>query len=442
MPPYQPVIHERETRSLRIAAIARIAISVALLIGYFFLPMATRSHLLFVGVVVLFCLISWVYYVFAAKTRWHDTVIYTSAVTDGVVIALLPLMIYLTVSDGPVPIEYLIKSDVLLVSYIGILGHALNYRVAGPLIITAFIIISKFLYWGWAIAQGGIVFTDSMVDIFMGPSVNMAKLFNDGVVVTLVFGALAAVVAREARTAIVQASQADDANITKSRFLATMSHELRTPLNAIIGYSEMVKEEMEDLGRTENSRDLGRIRSAGHHLLSLVNNILDISKIEANKLEIGYGPVDLKSLAADIETTMRPLIIPRLVRLEIDVEPDIGVMTSDVLRIKQCLLNLVGNAVKFTQEGSIRLTLHSFGDDAVVFIVSDTGPGIADEQIENLFVEFHQGEQMPNTRQGTGLGLAITRKLARLLGGDVSVTSTLGKGSTFTLMLPRKPRGN
>ena len=441
MPSYQPVIHQRETRSLRIAAIARIVISVALLIGYAFLPVATKSYVLFVGVVVLFCLISWSYYVFADKTRWHDTVIYTSAVTDGIVIALLPLMMYLTISEEQAPVVYLIKSDVLLVSYIGILGHALNYRVAGPLIITGFVVISKLLYWSWAVSQGGIVFTDSMVDIFIGPSVNMSKLVNDGVVVTLVFGGLAAVVAREARIAIVHASQADDANITKSKFLATMSHELRTPLNAVIGYSEMLKEEMVDAGKTESARDLDRIRSAGHHLLSLVNNILDISKIEANKLEIAYGPVDLEALVTDIETTVRPLIDLRRVQLEIEVESDIGVMNSDVLRIKQCLLNLVGNAVKFTREGRIRLTMHSFGDDAVIFNVSDTGPGIAARQIENLFVEFHQCEQADNNRQGTGLGLAITRKLARLLGGDVSVNSTLGKGSTFTLLLPRQPRG-
>ena len=438
---YQPVIHQRETRSLRIAAIARVVVSVALLIGYIFVPVATKSYVLFVGIVSLFIFISIIYYVFADKTRWHDIILYTSAITDGLVVALLPLIMYATVSDGPVPPEYIIKSDVLVVSYIGILGHTLTYRAAAPLIITAFIVGSKFVYWYWAISQGTIVFTDSMVDIFLGPAVNMAKLFNDGVVVTLVFGVLAAIVAGEARRAIVHASEADDANLTKSRFLASMSHELRTPLNAIIGYSEMMKEEMDELQRKENAEDLERIRGAGHHLLSLVNNILDLSKIEAHKLEIAYGPVDLNALARDIETTARPLIKTRHVEFETFVEPDIGPMTSDVLRIKQCLLNLVSNAAKFTSEGRIALTIGKIDVDAIMFVVRDTGIGIAADEIDHLFEEFRQVRTADNSHQaGTGLGLAITRKLARLLGGDVSVDSSPGTGSTFTLMLPVTPR--
>jgi signal transduction histidine kinase len=200
---------------------------------------------------------------------------------------------------------------------------------------------------------------------------------------------------------------------------------------------------MEDLERTDNARDLQRIRSAGHHLLSLVNNILDLSKIEANKLEVAYGPVDLEALAADIETTAQPLVNSKLVQFETEVEPGIGAITSDVLRIKQCLLNLVGNAAKFTNTGRIQFVIHSYGDDAVVFNVSDTGIGIAAHQVEHLFEEFNQGDHAPNTRQqGTGLGLAITRKLARLLGGDVTVKSELGVGSTFSLVLPRTPREN
>ena len=437
---YQPVIHQRETRSLRIGAIARALVSTALLIGIIFLPLTPKSYLIFSSIVSMFICISIVYYIFADKPKWHDIILYTSAVIDGIVVALLPLILYYALFEGHAPPEYLIKEDVLLIAYIGILGHTLSYRAAAPLIVTGIVIGAKILYWNWALAQGTMIFTHDLLDIYLSPAVNAAKFYNDTFVITAIFGVLAAVVAREARRAIVGASQADNANLTKSRFLASMSHELRTPLNVIIGYSELVKDEMEDMDRAEHTNDLDRIRAAGHHLLSLVNNILDLSKIEADKLEIDYGPVDINALAADINTTVQPLVKRNQNQFKIEIDPDIARMTSDILRIKQCLLNLVGNAAKFTDNGEILLKIENGNPDTVRFIVSDTGIGIASAQVSRLFQEFQQ--VATTTAQGyggTGLGLAITRKLARLLGGDVTVESTPGEGSTFALSLPVQP---
>lgn len=192
---------------------------------------------------------------------------------------------------------------------------------------------------------------------------------------------------------------------------------------------------MEDLQRAEHTNDLDRIRGAGHHLLSLVNNMLDLSKIEADKLEIDYGPVDIKALARDLNTTVQPLVDQNRFRIKID--PDIDNMTSDILRIKQCLLNLVGNAAKFTDHGEIMLKIENGPANTVQFIVGDTGIGIASAQISHLFQEFRQiSTTTAQGYGGTGLGLAITRKLARMLGGDVTAESILGEGSTFTLSLP------
>lgn len=425
---------------MRIGAIARAMVSLALLIGVAFLPITTKSYLILSGIVTLFIGISIVYYIFAPKRRWHDMVLYTSAVIDGIVVALLPLIQYYALFDAQAPPEYLIKANALLIAYIGILGHTLSYRAAAPLIVTGIVISSKIIYWNWAVAQGTMTFTTDLLEIYISPAVNVAKFYNDNIVVTIIFGLLAAVVAREARRAIVSASQADDANLTKSKFLASMSHELRTPLNAIIGYSELVKEEMADLKNAEHTNDLDRIRGAGHHLLSLVNNILDLSKIEADKLEIDHGPVDLKALVADINTTVIPLMDQNQNNFTVEVGPGIDKMKSDVLRIKQCLLNLVGNAAKFTDQGDIVLRVEMGPIDTIQFIVSDTGMGIEEAQIEHLFQEFQQLSNTTKPEQaGTGLGLAITRKLARLLGGDVTVESAPGKGSTFTLSLPILP---
>jgi adenylate cyclase len=234
----------------------------------------------------------------------------------------------------------------------------------------------------------------------------------------------------------VARDEAQEANQAKSRFLATMSHELRTPLNAILGIGDMMREEAEDAGQADLLEPLARINRAGRHLLQLVNDVLDLSKIEAGRLEVHLEEVALRGFVADIETTARPLAARNANRLVCECPDDIGSLSADPMRLRQIMLNLVGNACKFTQNGEVRLTV-SRRDGRVGFAVADTGIGISREQIERLFAEFTQADASTTRRYGgTGLGLAISRRLCRMMGGDIEVTSSPGSGSTFTAWLP------
>ena len=237
-----------------------------------------------------------------------------------------------------------------------------------------------------------------------------------------------------ARDEAMQATQA------KSQFLASMSHELRTPLNAIIGYSEMLQEEAEDLGQDRFLPDLMKIREAGKHLLSLINDVLDLSKIEAGKMDVLVQEFAVADLIEQVHSVIKPLIAKNANALEVIGAPDLGTMRSDQTKLRQSLLNLLSNAAKFTERGRITLAARRMAGpdgDRLQFVVSDTGIGMAPEQLQGLFQAFSQARSSTaRDYGGTGLGLAITRHFCRLLGGDVAVESTPGKGSTFTLILP------
>ena len=230
--------------------------------------------------------------------------------------------------------------------------------------------------------------------------------------------------------------QAQQANHAKSAFLASMSHELRTPLNAILGYSDMLREDMEAEGNNSAVEDLMKVGSAGNHLLALINDILDISKIEAGKLELVETVIEAGALITSVAATARPLIEKNNNVLELHIPEDIGEIKADAMRLRQTLLNLLGNSAKFTENGKIGLEVER-RDGWIYFRVRDTGIGMSAEQMGRLFEVFSQADAKTAHRYGgTGLGLAISRRLARLMGGDISVESEPGKGACFTLVLP------
>jgi signal transduction histidine kinase len=225
----------------------------------------------------------------------------------------------------------------------------------------------------------------------------------------------------------------------KSQFLASMSHELRTPLNAIIGLTEMMVTNAARFGTEKALEPLRRVNAAGTHLLSLINEVLDLSKIEAGKLDLNPEPIDLARLIDEVIGTAGQLAERNQNRLIVEAQENLGALTADSMRLKQILLNLLSNACKFTKAGEVRLRVRKVADgrDWVELAVADTGIGMTAEQQAKLFQDFTQADSLTARRYGgTGLGLAISRKLARMMGGDVTVTSELGKGSVFTVRLP------
>jgi signal transduction histidine kinase len=233
---------------------------------------------------------------------------------------------------------------------------------------------------------------------------------------------------------------AEAASRSKSAFLANMSHELRTPLNAIIGYSEMLSEEDPALDPADYRADLAKIQSAGKHLLSMINSVLDLSKIEAGKLDVFPETFAIAELVQSVVTTIQPLADKSGDRLVVQCPNDLGVMWSDQAKVRQALLNLLSNATKFTTNGTITVGVEREGGEAtgwVLFRVADDGIGITADQLARLFEPFTQADSSTTRKYGgTGLGLTITRRLCRLLGGEASVASVPGRGSTFTLRLP------
>jgi signal transduction histidine kinase len=233
--------------------------------------------------------------------------------------------------------------------------------------------------------------------------------------------------------------QNEAASHHKSQFLASMSHELRTPLNAIIGLTEMMVTNASRFGTEKAAEPLRRVNAAGTHLLGLINEVLDLSKIEAGKLELNPEPVNLARLIDEVIGTAGQLAEKNKNRLVVDSAEHLGPLTADPLRLKQILLNLLSNACKFTKEGEVALRVRTVADgrDWVELAVADTGIGLTSEQQAKLFQDFTQADSLTARRYGgTGLGLALSRKLARMMGGDVTAASEPGKGSVFTVRLP------
>jgi signal transduction histidine kinase len=227
-----------------------------------------------------------------------------------------------------------------------------------------------------------------------------------------------------------------DANKAKSRFLANMSHELRTPLNAIIGYSELLAEDCNSDGNQAAAKDLSKIRTAARHLLNLINEILDLSKIEAGQVELFVEDVKIASLLDEVDTVIKPLVAERNNRLAVECPVRAEFLRTDVMKLRQILFNLLSNACKFTENGRIKLTIE-LHHHWLTLVISDTGIGMTPEQQRNLFKPFVQADGSTTRKYGgTGLGLAISKQFCEMMGGTIKVSSEAGKGTTFTVCIP------
>ena len=235
---------------------------------------------------------------------------------------------------------------------------------------------------------------------------------------------------------------ADAANQAKSAFLATMSHELRTPMNAILGYSEILMEDAAEKGQQDFIPDLEKIHASGNHLLSLINNILDLSKIEAGKMDLFLESFSISRVIEDAVSTIRPLAEKNDNTLQVHCAPDLGAMHADLTKVRQSLFNLLSNACKFTEHGTITLEASREligGADWIKFSVSDTGIGMAPEQMEKLFQPFVQGDASTSRKfGGTGLGMTITHRFCEMMGGEITAASEPGRGTSFTIRLPAR----
>ncbi len=332
----------------------------------------------------------------------------------------------------------------------------LIFRVVDQVTTTA----RRTLFWGLAgiVCYGALVFGLFLTGTQVAWGAESVKIF--ALLATATYGSLAArpqEVLRASHRAANQISRdlikqlnektrqleeararAEAASVAKSTFLANMSHELRTPLNAIIGYSEILSEDLDERGQKDLTADVSKIRLAGKHLLELISEILDLSKIEAGRMELFIEDVDARSLVEGAVATVRPVVTKNGNELVVNLPDDLGNLKTDVVKLRQILMNLLSNAGKFTQKGTVTLTVER-REAEVVLSVLDSGIGMTPDQAARLFQPFVQADSSTSRRfGGTGLGLAISKKFCQMLGGDVLVESAPGAGSRFVVTLPLK----
>ncbi|MGI4977732.1 MAG: ATP-binding response regulator [Janthinobacterium lividum] len=337
-----------------------------------------------------------------------------------------------------------------------------------PFLLYMPVIFLSALAFGWSAGLVGVLLSDVLAAYFFLHD-SRAMRFSTGQIIALaqylVIGGAMVAICDALRRAIIESEKtvgdlarsraslqvakdeaeaareaAEDANRAKSAFLANMSHELRTPLSAVIGYSEMLEEEAEENGETSMLADLGKIKSNAKHLLSLINDVLDLSKVEANKMDLFFEDIVLSVFVQETAGTVDSLVRRKGNVLVLDFADDLGSMRTDVVKLRQCLFNLLSNAAKFTENGRITLRVRREtvgGRDWLGFAVADTGIGMTPEQLARLFQRFTQADETTTRRfGGTGLGLALSKAFAQLLGGDILVESAEGQGTCFTLRLP------
>ena len=300
-----------------------------------------------------------------------------------------------------------------------------NYEVMAAMYLPDIANVTFRMIWQASLMMGGVILAVLIVSFWMAGKLSVALEQAES--------------AKE--DAVHARDAAESANRTKSTFLANMSHELRTPMNAIIGYSEMLIEEAEDIGESSFVPDLQRIRGAGKHLLALINDVLDLSKIEAGKMTLFLEDFRLSEMINEVVGTIQPLLEKNANRLDVRMSDDLGDMRADLTKVRQTLFNLLSNASKFTEKGVITLAVDRVptetNGDRIRFRVSDTGIGMTQEQLDRLFQAFTQADESTTRKYGgTGLGLVISRKFCEMMGGDIAVESRPNVGTTFTVDLP------
>jgi signal transduction histidine kinase len=437
-------------RQLRRRELNVVTYPVARLVGYHLIFVVVILHNLFllgeprwqavlwyIAITEVYCLVTW-----AVLYRWYGRI----GIDVGVVFLATDMLMWtgaIYVSGGSQSLLFFILvmrvADQSFLSFRRALvfAHVAPLCYAGMLLVQD-VFIGQEVLWSAALTKMLLLYLASLYLVVTGRN---AQVLRNRAVAAVRVARDSIAQLRERSQQLAEAKDiAETANVAKSQFLANMSHELRTPLNAIIGYSEMMIEEIDELGPQELSSDLQKIRTSGKHLLGLINSVLDLSKIEAGRMDLYLEPVDVAALAREVTGALKPIAGQDRDTIELVCEPDLAPIVTDATKLRQILLNLLSNGLKFTDQGKVRLTIERStraDGEGVCFCVTDDGIGMTPEQIERLFQPFMQADTSTTRRYGgTGLGLTISKRFCEMLGGSIEVESTPGKGSTFAVWLP------